>query len=737
MFQTLGHAAARRRWWVVALWAGVLLLALPYSFSLIRVLNATGQGAPGSPSARAKALWESRFPATRHATTLVVFHRGARPLDALDQLAIRQAARQLKDAAAVHKVTGPYFSPHRHLAYLDVILHARHTVQGEHSVPSLRRRLARVHLPQALTVRLTGDAPLSYAFDHTVMADLGRAERWTLPVTFLALVLIFGSLAAAMVPLISAFAGITLGLAALYALHSFLPLTSNVQEAAAMIGLGVGIDYSLLLVTRFRREVRGGRTTRDAAAATMATAGEAVAFSGLVVLATNLALSTINQPLLASLALGVAAAVAFTLLASLTLTPALLACLGPGLEWPAALGRLRRRVSWGRGMWEGLARRIMHRPWAVLLGAVAFLVLLALPAAGLRLWEPGSAALPAASRARQGYQLYTAAFGAGSMGPLVLTLRTSSRISSPRVLSDLRRLERDLGKLSDVKKVRGLTDLSAATLRGLPTMSRRPAALKTLLGSHDHTTLVWVYPKSPPSSQASLALVGRVRRFLSGFHGLDGQVLVGGGAAQTADVVSRIRTSAPFVVVSVMLLSYLLLFALFRSVLLPLKAVLLTLLSTLAAYGFLVLVFQDGYGAALLGFHSPGAVTWEAPPLIFAVLFGLSTDYEVFLLSRIRERYRASGDNRESVVRGLEETAGLITSAAFLMVSVFVVFGFSQLEFMKEMGLGMAFAVVLDATVIRTLLVPASMAILGPWNWWLPGRRPKRPPLAPEGGTKR
>ncbi len=720
LFETLGEKIAARRWWVIGAWAVLLLVALPFSFSLTKVVNSTGTTAPGSQSAAVQTVVDRSFPSATRVTAMVVFHRPFRPLDARDRLAIRQATLDLKGDHNVQKVSRPGFAKNGRLAYIVLTLKTHKAVDSTGMVPGLKKRLALVRLPPGLSADLTGTAPIFAAFNNTVAVSLSRAEILTLPLTILVLVFVFGSIAASLIPGLTAFAGITLGLAALYLLRSFVPLTNSVQNAAAMLGLGVGIDYSLILISRFRRESAAGRTVSQALAVTCATAGKTVAFSGCIVAATNLILSAIGQPLLVSLSLGVFASVTCTVLASLTLTPALLACLGPHLEWPRGLGRWKTRVvgvAFGhRGFWASHARRIMARPWAVLIATGTVVLLLAIPALNLRLQDISTLSLPPGLPAREGYLRYTQAFGAGSLGPITLLVHSPDGVLSPGFYPKLRRLEKNLRQEAGVARVVGVADLPGPRVAALRLLPRRPKSVENLLSADRRSTLIYVYPKTDPNSQASFELVHRLRRLVAG----DKHVLVGGSAAKIVDIINGIGSSFPALALAVMALTYLILLVLLRSILLPLKAVLLTLLSTLASYGFLFLFFQAGYGSALLGFHPQTAIAWSSPPLVFSILFGLSTDYEVFLLSRIQEHYQATGDNRESVARGLEETAGIITSAAFLMVTVFVSFGFSPLVLMQEIGLGMSFAIILDATLVRMRLVPATMALLGPWNWWLP-----------------
>jgi RND superfamily putative drug exporter len=504
------------------------------------------------------------------------------------------------------------------------------------------------------------------------------------------------------------------------------------ENAVSMIGLGVGIDYALFIISRYRQELSRGHATREAVARAVTGAGEAVLFSGATVAVGFLALFMLRAPFLNAIALGGTFVVGAAVAAALTLLPALLSLLGGAVLWP------RRPVldagvrPAGPGPWGRWAMLVMRHPRSFLAAGVALLVLLVLPVARLRTWSIGASNLSPDTESRRGYEIVATQFQKGWMGPIVLLLEAAPghTVWEPRA----RQVALDITmRLSDDDRVAGVQGfprlVTAARRLGaeVGTPGRLPGSLGALadevVSPDGRLAQILVVSTLEPQSHEAKQQLAELRR--AGFPeakeaGL--RVGFGGATASIADFDHQLMSSLPRVAGAVLALTFVVLLVLFRSLLIPLKATLLNLLSVLAAYGFLVLVFQDGHGASLLRLDPPGGLNSFIVLMLFTILFGLSMDYEVFLLTRVREEYLASGDTRAAIAAGLERTAGTITSAALIMISIFLAFGFTRTIATREFGLGLAFAVALDATLIRVVLVPASMALAGRWNWWLPGK---------------
>jgi uncharacterized membrane protein YdfJ with MMPL/SSD domain len=540
-------------------------------------------------------------------------------------------------------------------------------------------------------IYLVGQGGLWAGLQALSKEDLERAEIVGLPIVLIVLLGVFGSLAAAALPLALGVASVLVTGAIVFWLSRVYGMSIFVTNMASMLGIGVAVDYSLFILARYREELRAGRSRDEARAVALRTSGMAVAFSGVTVIVALAGLFLIDATVVRSMAVGAIVVVAIAVLAAVTLLPALIAALGDRVSEPGRIvGRVfrrrRREPRPGPGFWERWTTTLMKRPLPFALGATVVMLLIAAPALGLREDTGAVAMFPRDFETRVGFELAAGELGAGAMGPVQVLVERS-----------------DAAALAAY----------ANTVRGLPGV----AEVADPVSAGDRALLM-VLPSEGPESAATKALVERLRD-TPGPPGA--RVSVGGATAQNADDTQVISGSLWKVAIFVLVLSYLVLLLVLRSVLLPLKAVLMNALSVAAAYGVLVIVFQWGWFDGFFGFESLGYVQAITPPLLLAVVFGLSMDYEVFMLSRIKERYAATGDNRLAVSQGLEASARTISSAALIMVAVFAIFAGTGVPQVKEIGIGLAVAIALDATVVRLVLVPTTMELMGRWNWWLPG----------------
>ncbi len=557
---------------------------------------------------------------------------------------------------------------------------------------------AQVH-SDTLTVQGTGFVAINEAFNKTLEADLQRAETVTLPVTLVLLVIIFASLVAAGLPLGVGVLTIVGGLAGTFFLNRFTDVSQYALNIVTLIGLGVSIDYSLFIVNRFRDELARGASREDALATTMATAGRAITFSGITVAVGLSAMLFFQGTFMASMGAAGAIVVAVAVVYALTFLPAMLSVLGPRVN------RLRIRLPLpggervgerGSGFWHALATGVMRRPLVVLLPVVGFLLLAASPFIQLRLANGDVDMLPSHIEARQGYDQMVANFPGQDQTTFNIVVNYPD--GSPQTPD---RIANQFGLTQRIAAIPGVLHVTTA-------------------GVGKHVVLVQATTASPATSDASRSIVKAIRAD-QGVVG--GQVLVGGQTAVDLDVIKFIVDRTPLAVVFVVVFTYLVMFLLTGSVVLPLKAVLLNFLSIGASFGALVWIFQQGHLSSLLGF-TPQSIDPSVPVILFSIVFGLSMDYEVLLVSRIHEEYVRTGNNTLAVASGLEKTARLITGAAAIMVTVFLAFGLAEVVIIKAIGIGLAVAVAIDATLVRALVVPAVMRLLGEWNWWAP--RPLR-----------
>jgi uncharacterized membrane protein YdfJ with MMPL/SSD domain len=529
-----------------------------------------------------------------------------------------------------------------------------------------------------------------------VNGGLDASLRLTIPLTFLILLIAFGTVVAALVPLVLAVTALlaAFGLLGLYS-QAISPVSAYASQLIVLIGLAVAVDYSLFMLTRFRTERRHGRDKLAAIDVASNTAGRAVFFSGLAVMISIAGLFLLDDPLFRSMAIGTIAVVFVAVVGSLTFLPATLAILGDGvnrLRLPI-LGRDREE---GSGLWAGLVRQVMAHP-IVAAGLTAVLLLgMAAPVLRLHLGQADFNSFPDTLEAVQAVNVLGEKWPSGSTLDLQVVV---TRANEPATQAAMARLGE---RLLDIE---GLSGPPATTLSKDGSVAR-----------------VSVLMSGSGNDQKNAGIVRQIRGTVvpEVFGSLPGvRALVAGGAAYTLDVVDFYAEGMPLVATFVLALSFLLLLVAFRSIVIPIKAILLNLLSTSAAYGVLVFVFQDGHFADVIGFK-PGPIESFVPVFIFTILFGLSMDYHVFILTRIKEARDRGASSNEAVARGIAITSGTITSAAAIMVVVFSVFVTLELTIIKQLGLGLAVAVFLDATIVRSVLLPATMRLLGEWNWWLP-----------------
>jgi uncharacterized membrane protein YdfJ with MMPL/SSD domain len=488
-----------------------------------------------------------------------------------------------------------------------------------------------------------------------------------------------------------------------------------VTNVASMIGIGVAVDYSLFVLARYREEVRADAAPNEARRIALRTSGLAVTFSGLTVMISLAGLFLVDSTTIRSMAMGAIMVVAVSVLAAVTLLPVLMRLLGRRAyargRIALTLGLIGRRFRTARrhrgstapgvvrtGFWERWTARVTRRPWLSALASAAVLLALAIPALSLEFGDGALRQFPEGNETRVGAELAAQELGAGASGPTQIVARL------------------DDGRATDSAN-RDALAAYRAELRRDPEVAAVAAPRRSRDGQ---AALFVVQPRHDPESPQAQALLDRLRADESSSLSRVADIEVGGTTAFTEDFKDLVSGSMWKILVFVLLFSYLVLFLLLRSVLLPLKAVLMNLLSVAAAYGVLVAVFQYGWLDGLLGYESLGYINSMTPPFLLAIVFGLSMDYEVFLLSRIRERYDATGDTRTAVAQGLRASAATISSAALIMVAVFGVFASTGTPSIKEIGLGLSVAIALDATLVRLILVPATMEIMGRWNWWLP-----------------
>ncbi len=648
---------------------------------------------PGAEAQELFDLLDQRFPSRAGDTATVVIKSDTGFTDPASQAKVQNVIDQLKQLPDVSDVSSPLTSPNDVSADGTI---ARITVQydkraldlptsSNEAILNLRPTLEspgfQVEAGGAVPQRAERESP-------------GGTELIGIIAAVIILLLAFGSLVAMGLPIVIALLGLTSGFFIVGVGARFVPMPNFTAQFAAMIGIGVGIDYALLIVNRFREAESLGMSNEEATVSAAATAGRSVFFAGGTVVIALLGLWASGIESIGWVGTAGAVLVAMTVAVALLILPAILRYVGPYVDrW--RLPFLHAPAAGTKsGFGYRLSRIVQARPLVCLVISLGVLLLLSAPVLGLRTGTSDSGNNPPSFTSRRAYDLLTEGFGPGTNGPILVGIIIDDQNALPKVQA-LPAFLKDQSGVASVSAVRMNDDSSAA--------------------------VITVIPSSAPQDQATVDLINSLRKDLrADFAGTGAQPLVGGSTALFIDVGNHVTARLPIFLGAVIALSFLLLMAVFRSVLVPVKAALMNLLSIGSSFGILVVVFQWGWFGSIIGVHREGPVESFLPMMLFAVLFGLSMDYEVFLVSRIREEYLVTGDNTEAVARGLSATTRVITAAAAIMVCVFGAFGLSDQRVVKEFGIGLASAIFIDATVVRLILVPSLMQLAGKWNWWMP-----------------
>ena len=683
--RALAMASARHPWRTLATWVVVL--------GAVTLLATSGGGsfaddfsADGSQSDRALQLLDDGFPEAAQGQALVV-------LEAADGTTLADqrgdVAGVLDDVATldhVATVSDPFaagtVSDDGRIGYAVLTLDVPEREMGKPAFAALSDAVSGM-VADGLRVELGGDAVFLNAQDesssHTAVGLL---------VALMVLLVVFGTLVAAVLPIALSLVAVGAGIGGITLLAGAMDVSVSAIPIAGLVGLGVGVDYALFVVARYRENRGTGQDTASALANAMGSSGAAVVFAGGTVMVATASLALTGLGVLTSIGLATAIMVFFAVAAAITLLPALLTLLGDRVDRGRVVRRHRPVRAVEDSAWWRFAHRVSGRPWPYLVAAVVTLVALALPALFLQTAFPAAGDAPRHTTHRQAYDLLTEGFGVGINAPLMLVADLSRPGVDPAGVA---------GLVSDVAAVPGIASV------GEPRVS-----------TDGDTVVVVATPTTGPADLDTSATIERVRDVIPD------NVYVSGITAVTDDLNAQLSDTLPVFIGAVIAVAFLLLMMVFRSVAVPLKAAAMNLLSIGGAYGVLVVVFQWGWGAELLGLEGPTPITSLIVVIMFPILFGLSMDYEVFLLSRIREEHDRTGDNAESVARGLAATGRVVTSAALIMIAVFLSFVGSPVPSLKMLGLGLATAILIDATVVRMVLIPAAMSLLGEANWWLP-----------------
>src|SRR6266487_4037427 len=757
MFYHLGKIATRYRWLIVGFWMVAIAVSLPFAPRASEVLHSGGFVSPEIESERAVNLLVQKL---HFDLTIVQVIFDSQNYTADSPQFVQETQTALAGVRSMSEVSGVVsftdnprqISLDRHAAYVDVQLKSDPD-SAPKLLPELEHRLQPV--PDLKTS--IGGGPVFYEDIQAVSErDLRRAEILAFPFATIALLLVFRSVVAAVLPALVGGGAVIVSLALVFGLGQITTLSIFVLNITTLFGLGLGVDYSLFMVSRFREELAHGRNVEEAVAITVATAGRAVIFSGLTVSIGLAGLIFFRINFLRSVGMAGVMVVLLAVLAAITLLPASLSIIGTRINaFPVRLPRLWRRTSGAatstlspspaapltndhHGFWYQLSHVVMRYPLQVFVPVFILLIALGLPFLGVRFSAPDASILPPDVPSRAAFDLLAKRFNDRETTPILLAVQTPGDVLTTTNIRNLYNYVRRIQADPRVARVDSIVSADPRhTLEQYELVYTHPqqisdpylsAFLKPSVSGN--TTMILVISKYGMLDQRSQALVQTIRNTTPG-NGIT--TLVDGSTAGDMDYVTSLYTDFPIAVVIVAITIYIVLLFLFRSLILPLKAILMNTLSILASYGALVVIFQNGFLHQLLGFTPLGFVEASGPILLFCSLFGLSMDYEVFLLSRIQESFWQTGDNTRAVALGLQRSGAIITSAAVIVIVVSSCFATADMILVKALGLGMALAVAIDATLVRGLLVPSTMRLLGNLNWWLPfvGVQ-RRPPVLAE-----
>ncbi len=727
MFAKLGPLIYRFRWAVIALWLAAAVASIPILMKADEPLKVGGFSSPDTESSRAtQALLDDV--GFSPSTIVVLFSSDT--LDARSQefqAEVRYALQPVSELSNVVSVVLPeedlsLISENGRSAYALVGLDLPPD-EAQRDVPAFQETL---RTPPNLSMVVAG-GPAFYADIETVsQQDLRRAELIAFPFALVALLIVFGTVVAAGVPLIVGGLGVAGVLTTLYFVGQQVDVSIFALNLASMLGLGLAIDYSLFITSRFREElVKANGDVEQAIETSIATAGRAIFFSGLTVLIGLSGLALFDFMFIRSVGISGTIVVFFSVFSALTFLPALLSVLGERIDRLSFRRNADAHINAVSGFWVRLSEWVMARPVMVLIPTMAFLLVLGYPFFHVQVSSPDATILPNSLPSRQAFNSLVEDYGPGEISPLVVVLSTSGSVFDPENLGALYDMAAQIEGDPRVTAVKSMVPLEDGIDReqAVELMRLQPGLKAVGIDTgyerltSDQAVAILVYTDALPNAEESRQLLADVRAINPGG---DFTMLVGGGTAEIVDVVNKMYGQFPLAILMIVTATYLVLMVLFRSLLLPLKAILMNGLSIVASYGAIVFIFQDGNLSNVLDFEPLGFVEASLPVIMFCVLFGLSMDYEVFLLSRIKEEWDRTGDNTRAVSLGMQRSGRIITSAALIVVVVTLSFVSADVILIKALGLGIAIAVLVDATIVRALVVPSTMRLMGKWNWWLP-----------------
>lgn len=720
MFETFGKKIIQLRLYIVIVWLFMVFISLPFAPQAQKYLKPGGFSNENFPSVEARKLMQEKMEVSTIAFDLVFSHKDWSPFDPRFTESIQGALLPLNQYSEVSSIVTHLDDPNR-ASNMSNTVHATVglSIELEESLDFLKMVEKEIN-PGALEMIITGGPALYRDISLASEKDLRKGELFAFPLATVTLLIVFGTIIAAFLPAAVGGGGVILGLALVYLISQSIDMSVFALNIVTLLGIGLGIDYSLFYTSRFKEELNYSKDVTQAIINTHKRAGPAIFFSACTSLVGLVSLITFDIMMLRSVGMGAVIVIFCALFASLTLMPVMLSFIGPRINYFRILPKRKSKFEF----WLPFSKWVMSKPWLILLPTTTILIILATPVLNMRLGTVDATILPQSIESRQGFDILYEEFDFGKKTIIPVIYTFEGKTFLPENLEYAYNIGKNLENIEGVTRVKSIVNIDETfTFEQYLLMYENPNSLtdfevRNIVENfaRDGAILFLLESDFHPFGPETRNLVTEIRSYK-----LDkGEMLVDGGPGETTDIVNSLYKKFPIVVLVVVIVTYISLMILFRSIILPLKAVILNILSIFASYGALVFIFQDGNFSGLLNFQPMGVIDSTLPILLFAVIFGLSMDYEIFLLSRVSEAYKKTNNNVLSVSIGLQKSGSIITGAAAILIVVASSFIIADVVVVKAIGLGLAIAVFVDVTLVRALIAPSLMRIAGPLNWWLP-----------------
>ncbi len=738
-FTLLAETVIKYRLVFLIAWLFITVVA---SFGAIRidsVLQGEGSYVKKSESYEQNELLKKDFPKQYTKNVIVTFKSKNMVVeDPNYQLAINQVKDIVKNNDDVgdvydYKLDQSFISKDRKTTFLLIGLLDKSVEISSEAANKIANKIRQNKFPDDIEYHITGSQIIVSDMTKISETDSAKAEKRILPIAIIILILVFGALVSALLPVIISIMSIIITLGCLYLIGQYFELTIFSKAITSMMGLGVGLDYCLFMVSRFREEMEKGTEPKKAAVLATVTAGKAVCYSGLAVSIGMAALLIPDLALTRSVGFSGLLVVLIAILLSLTFLPVLFSYLGDRINSPKKLHKLFKYTSGAKDFWLNWSKTVMKYPYVFLISGLSILLFISSFTFQMKLWNSTVLLMPKELDSREGFITMLEIDPSRKFSPIGVSFETKdgSSIYERKNLQEIYNFTKEISKIPEIDRILGIVNPSTGTtIEAYESLYASALSLQAFgIGtqtnpfvSQDTTkTLVWALHEDSQVEVADWYAVKTMREMRDKFNSKNIKIMIGGGGSINIDFQKAVYEYFPLIIVLIIVATYIIMFSLLGSIILPIKAILMNLISVTASYGWVVLVFQYGFTAKILGIETvPGALLIITPLILFCIIFGLSMDYEIFMMSRIKEEYDKTQDTDYAVSTGLQRSGSIITSAALIMIIVFSAFSFSKVILVQEMGLGLSTAIFIDATIIRIMLVPSILKILDKWSWWLP-----------------